>query len=252
MKICALTKPAWIVAAMCVTLGFSACDDGTPDYFPLESGTVWIYRQTVVIENHGNSGGRKTQKLVAAATDLPPRRNGDENLNPRIFADGRMLYFEKASDGVVLVGARRAFEDTIEPIAPRYVIKRPIEEGTTWQENLESQILQRSFLGTFGTISKPVEVEGEMRFKIESLDDTVRVPVGTFHRCLRVHGTGEASLQWGEPFGTLQVTVTTTEWFAPSVGLVKRVREESTGRNGPLGARLEEELAAKRDGGWFH
>lgn len=249
MKLDRLRVPSGIAVA--AVLALAACGDGTPDYFPLESGAGWVYRQTVVIENHGNSGGRKTLNLVAAATDLPQRRDGDANVVPRIFADGRTLYFEKAADGVVLVGARGAFDNAIEAISPRYVIKKPISEGTSWQESLESQILQRSYLGIFGTISKPIRVQGEMEFKIESLDDTVHVPAGTFHHCIRVHGAGQAPLEWGQPFGTLQVAVTTTEWFAPSVGLVKRVREESTGHNGPLGAKLNEELAAKRGGGWF-
>ena len=251
MKNHVLNVPLRWMAAFGAMLALSACGDGTPDYFPLRSGADWVYRQTVVIENHGNSGGKKTLNLVTAATDLPQRQDGDANLNPRIFADGRTLYYEKAKDGVVLVGARRAFEGGIETIAPRYVIKEPYVKGTSWRESLESQILQRSFLGMFGTISKPIQVQGEMEFKIESVDDTVHVPAGTFHHCVRIHGAGEAPLEWGEPFGTLQVAVTTTEWFAPSVGLVKRVREESTGHNGPLGARLQEELEAKRNGGWL-
>ena len=238
--------------AIFLAAGLAACDEGTPDYFPLQSGSVWVYEQRLVIENHGNSGGRKTRDFVTAATDLPAESNGDDQLRPRIFADGSTLYYEDTSDGIALVGSRRPFAEAIEPISPRYLIRRPFAEGTTWEGTIEAQILERTVLGLFGTISKTIEIDGIMTYTIESLDDTVHVPAGTFRNCLRVRGTGEAPLQWEEPFGTLPVTVTTLEWFAPSVGLVKRIREEQTGKGGPLGARLEEQLADKRNAGWFH
>lgn len=252
MNVSVFHKLALAAPISCAIFGLSACGDPAPDYFPLKSGPVWVYRQTVLINNHGNSGGRETHRFVAAATNLAPRTSGEARLIPRIYADGRTLYYEEADDGIALAASQDADQKDIEPIAPRYVIKYPIEEGTAWKMPGETQILQRSFLGTFGTVSKPIRVQGDMEFKIQGLNDMVRVPAGTFHHCLRVQGSGKANLQWGEPFGTVVITVKTTEWYAPSVGLVKRIREESTGPGGPLGARLEEELTARPGSGWFH
>lgn len=252
MRAVSFHRSALNLAAFCAALGLAACGDSTPDYFPLDTGALWVYRQTVKIDNHGNSGGRETHRYVAAATNLAPQTNGETRLIPRIYADGRTLYYEEADDGIALAGLRAAYREDIEPISPRYVIKYPIEAGTAWKRPGKTEILRRSFLGTFGTISKSIRVEGDMRYEIQGLDDTVRVPAGVFRHCLRVEGLGKANLQWGDPFGTVVITVKTTEWYAPSVGLVKRVREESTGQGGPLGARLEEELTAKPAAGWFH
>lgn len=252
MKKPVASKSRLMAVLVCAILGFSACDDSAADYFPLGSGSVWVYRQTIFINNHGNSGGRETHRFVTAVTNLAPRTTEQARLFPRIYADGRMLYYEEADDGIALAAASDAYDEHFDPIAPRYVIKYPIAKGTAWEMPGETQILRRSFLGTFGTISKPVQVEGNMEFEIQSLNDMVRVAAGTFHHCLRVQGVGKANLQWGAPYGIVVITVKTTEWYAPSVGLVKRIREESTGPGGPLGARLEEELEAKPALGWFH
>lgn len=239
-------------AAMCAALTLGSCGDSSPDYFPLEPGSLWIYEQTVLIDNHGNSGGRETRQYVSAATNLPARNEGETRLIPRVYSDGGTLYYEEAEDGIALAGWRGPYEAEIRAIEPRYVIKYPLETGTTWEKEGDTEILRRSFLGTFGTISKALRVEGSMRYEIRSVDDTVRVPAGVFRHCLRIEGEGVGHLAWGEPFGVLDVTVKTTEWYAPSVGLVKRVREETTGQGGPLGAHLEEQLAAAPESGWFH
>lgn len=240
-----------IVAAGLFALGLSGCDDRSADYFPLEKGTTWVYRQTVITRNRGNAGGFEKSQIAAAATDLAPRVIGGKRSVPRLFADGSILYFARVNDGITIIGKSGPGEDAPEEITPRYVLKLPLAVGATWTSNGETENLHRTFLGGYGAINKPVAADGPIVFTIESLDDTVRVPAGTFHHCLRIHGVGSGKLDWGQPFGMLTVTMDVTQWYAPGIGLVRRERKEGTGPDGPLGADLNEELDGVIESDWL-
>lgn len=240
-----------IVAAAFFALGLSACGDRTVNYFPLEKGMTRVYRQTVITRNKGNAGGFEKSELAAAATDLAPRTVGGKSVVPRLYSDGRVLYFTRSGDGVALIGKSEPGEETPEQITPRQVLKLPLAVGATWTSNGETEGLHRTFLGGYGAINKPVAADGPIVYTVESVEDTVRVPAGTFHHCLRVHGVGSGKFDWGQPFGMLTVTMDVMQWYAPGVGLVKRVRKEGTGPDGPLGAELDEELDGVIEPGWL-
>lgn len=240
-----------IVAAAFLAFVLSACGDRAANYFPLEQGMTRVYRQTVITRNKGNAGGFEKSELASAATDLAPRTVGGKSAVPRLYADGRVLYFARSGDGIVLIGKSEPGEDAPQDIAPRYVLKLPLAVGATWTSSGETESLHRTFLGGYGAINKPVAADGPIVFTVESVEDTVRVPAGTFHHCLRVHGVGSGKLDWGQPFGMLTVTMDVTQWYAPGIGLVKRVRKEGTGSDGPLGAELDEELDGVIEPGWL-
>ena len=65
-----------------------------------------------------------------------------------------------------------------------------------------------------------------MHYQIASLNDTVTVPAGVFRDCIKV--TGEATLaMYVDPrSGTHEIPITTTEWYAAGVGLVRLERHE--------------------------
>lgn len=234
-----------------LAFGLTGCNDGAIGYFPLEKGVTWVYRQTVITRNKGNAGGLEKSRFAAAATNLAPRMVGDRKAVPQLYADGRALYFARVDDGIVLIGTTATDEDTADRIAPRYVLKLPLAVGATWTSDGETEVMRRTFLSGYGAVSKPVDANGSLVFTVESLDDTVRVPAGTFRHCLRVHGIGSAKLAWGEPFGVLTINLEVTRWYASGIGLVKRVRKEDTGADGPLGAELDEELKAVSKHGWL-
>lgn len=241
----------YAVAFVLIAAAVAGCGKVKNVYFPLHEGLTWIYRQTVVTRNTGNSGAFEKSSLVAVATNLPARKIGEVKAAPRLFADGRALYYERMDDGVALIAKRAAGDETATAIAPRYVVKFPLAVGASWTSGGETEVIRRTFLGGYGAISKSVIADSPLVFTVESLNDTVHVPAGTFHHCLRLHGIGSARLAWGEPYGVLTINLDTIQWYAPKVGLVKRVRKEGTGPDGPLGGELTEELEAVKRPGWF-
>jgi hypothetical protein len=239
-----------VAAAACV-LFLSACDKHKGQYFPLGEGVSWTYRQTVTIRNKGNAGAFEKGAYVAVATNLGEQKIGDADATPQLFADGRILYYRRDAEGVALVATREPGEPEPTAIPPRYIMKFPLKVGDSWQTDGRTEVLRRTFLGGFGSITKAVNTEAPIVYKVESVDDTVRVAAGTFGHCLRIHGTGSASILWGNQAGSINIDIDTVQWYAPKIGLVKEVRTEGTGQDGPLGGDLTEELAMVKRPGWF-
>jgi len=69
-----------------------------------------------------------------------------------------------------------------------------------------------------------------LEFTVEAEDDTVTVGAGTFEHCLRVKATGSlfAGSTLQDFMGIRFIQVEQTDWYAPGVGLIRRVRNEST------------------------
>ncbi len=244
-------KPACtLTAGLLLAAGVSGCGKDGNDYFPLDPGYSWTYRQILQTRNMGNAGAFEKDNYAVAETNLPGEALGGGRAVPRLYNDGGTLYFAKSADGIALVARRAEDQDQPMPIAPRYILKRPLTIGDGWTEPGETQILRRTFLGGFGQITKSISADGPLTYKVESPDDNVRVPAGTIHHCLRLHGAGIAKLDWADS-GVLASAIDTVEWYAPTVGLVKRVRKEDSGADGPLGAEMNEELESMTRPGWF-
>lgn len=238
------------LAAALLLAGVSGCGKNEGDYFPLDPGYSWTYRQVLQTRNKGNAGAFEKNTFVVVETNLRSEALGNELAVPRLFNDGGTLYFAKATDGVAMVARRAEDQDQPVPIAPRTILKHPLAAGDSWTEPGETQILRRTILGSFGQFTKSISADGPLAYKVESLDDSVRVKAGTFHHCLRLHGTGNAKLDWADS-GVLAIAIDTVEWYAPGVGLVKRIRKEDTGADGPLGADMTEELESITRPGWL-
>ena len=66
----------------------------------------------------------------------------------------------------------------------------------------------------------------QMTYVLAETDDKVTVPAGVFTHCLRVEGSGQISIYADAKNGYQDIHITTTEWYAPGVGLIKLVRTE--------------------------
>jgi hypothetical protein len=73
-----------------------------------------------------------------------------------------------------------------------------------------------------------ITVPVELQYRIESTDEEITVPAGTFKNCLRIKGVGTTSKNVGFYVGQTDIRVENIEWYAPGAGLVKAVRLETT------------------------
>lgn len=200
----------WVLAALCST----ACSRSGTEYFPLGQDQSWEYSVQRVIK-----GEKQTQKIIIAA--LPPASVDGTTFFVRRRLDDRLEFYRSTDRGIFRVQPGISGE--------REVLPHPARRGAAWRETTRVRFLQVT--GAFaGTFNERAHTDMPIRYVIASVDDTVDVPAGRFYKCLRVSGKG--SMLAGdtlEQFMNIHdIKVDETAWYAPGVGLVKRVRTEST------------------------
>lgn len=206
---------AAMAALVCLALTLAACHwrkPGAADYFPLDEGMTW----TLAFRASDGASG----KLIT--TNLAPRKLlGVTAVGQRNTGGAKEFteYYSAQPDGVRYVA--RQTPDGIEPHMDdhSYVVKYPIKIGTSWREVDET-------------------LDGTVFFAktaIESIDDKVTVPAGTFTGCVRVRETGTASPVKGVanvyPAADEEIKVEDYYWMAPGVGVVKGTHLETVGES---------------------
>ena len=97
-----------------------------------------------------------------------------------------------------------------------YVLKYPIQVGTFWEDATETSLLMMKF---------PIIV----RYIIESVDEVVTVPAGTFKGCVKIKGVGATKEKLDEFFGSVaSINVEYYNWYVPEVGLIKSFMKEES------------------------
>ena len=156
---------------------------------PLEEGRSWSYTNI-------RTKQELTGKLDNVVTCLETREIRGQKVHPLKYDIERYgfkankkaviyLFYSISGDGVAIF-ARQTKKDTEPRVArePIYVLKNPIKVGTSWKNRMNEGV-------------------------IESVDETVTVPAGTFHNCIRVKLTYRKSVA--------------LNWLAPGVGYVKKI-----------------------------
>jgi hypothetical protein len=201
-------------ALLAAALLLAGCGQSPSDYFPLGGEQRWQYDITRTIK-----GETRRQKLIVAnlrATELAGRQ-----VFPRRRLDGAVELYERTADGVLRVYPDAKQRQTVLPAVPA--------PGVAWQG--ETQIMFLEVTGAFSaTFEARMQQSIPLSYVVESADETVEVAAGRFAHCLRVKSNGSmfAGGTLREYMGIRFVQVEQTDWYAPGVGLVKRVRREFT------------------------
>lgn len=190
-------------------------------YFPVAKGTEWIYE--VATEMSGQTS-RELQVIRA----LGQQENDGEKLAVRRSELGRTAgveYLLRVSEqGVTRVGQRTDLQDiAVRDETPRPVLKYPLKPGVGWNApTVPYTILRANEYPRELKYGKPIM----MSYSVESIDEQVTVPAGTYNKCAKILGQATLTLYTDPVNGFAKVPVTTTEWYCPGVGLVKLERVE--------------------------
>ena len=232
-----------------VALLAAGCGEEETGYFPLQEGWRWTYRVTTDISGIGAATSR------SIVVNLPALTLEGERVVPRLGHDGSVYYYAAKPDGIRRVAFAAPGHD-LTPAAPDlYVLKNPIEVGSRWRIASHSYLLKQQIFRVERVGTTDIVGRVALDYTIEKIDDVVSVPAGRFTDAVRVRGTGETTYDLGHPFETITITVESTEWFAPGVGLVKTVRRERAQPKGRpeslFSGEMVKELVALDRGGWF-
>lgn len=169
-------------------------------YLPLQEGMVWEFRHTYVdLKNK-----EELTKAKSIKKNLAPTEAKGVKVYPQLFSfyqPENILKQETKSfiakdDHGFYVYARQG-KDEKEPAVLEetfYILKYPLQKGTSWKQKAEGMLLHNS---------------------IEDTKATVKVPAGTFQNCLLLKKLAFQREGDKEPIHE------TLFWFAPGVGNVK-------------------------------
>jgi hypothetical protein len=189
------------------------------DYFPLEPGMTRIYRVT----QNGTSGEEVLPLIVR--TVFAPSIDGKKYVFPVQLEDGTIVHVFKNRESTcpfveqALNEAERAIRKT-----PIRFLANPIMPGSI-EARYESMLIGLQNEGWRGTT---------VRIDVQNEKETVTVPAGVFSACVKVKYEVEHKLLRDKIEETILIVA--YDWFAPGIGWVKRVgeqtdRQELTGGN---------------------
>ena len=202
-------------------IGISACSsDKDSRYFPLNEGKNWQYR--VIL--HDMDVEKKYKQYVV---NKAPYELDGKKIFTREVNDGIRYLYQLTEAGVQRVGVKRKMDiNTTHEKEKFYAIKYPIEIGTSWEQETLTGVLE-VVIAPFRrhyALHTPVQ----MKYTIESVDETVRVVAGQFENCILVRGLGATKVEAEKTIGIIDVTVQSSDWYCSDVGLVKSQRDERT------------------------
>lgn len=172
------------------SVGFKLFSKHFENYFPLEEGRVLEYEFT------RKKGSDINEKGILIVTNLSSKMIDKKSAVARKYEIKNkdnsktdfLVYFHNDKSGILFL-ATQTNKDSQPKLYPTpfYYIKNPLEVGTFW-----------------GGGEQP-------KGQIESVDETVTVPAGTFDKCLKVKITYPQNMPMAEAFF----------WFAERIGIVK-------------------------------
>jgi hypothetical protein len=197
-----------------LALAAGACTRSSGDYFPLDPGLSWDYRVTRAIR-----GEAREQRLLLG-TVAPTTVDGTVYY-PRRMLDGRLEFHERSQEGLLAVDPKSGRKTLVLP--------RELGAGAKWQGGTHIYFLEVT--GVFApTFQERAQQTIPLEFIVETDSDVVTVGAGTFENCLRIKASGSlfAGSTLKEFMGIRFIKVEQTDWYAPGVGLIRRVRNEYT------------------------
>lgn len=212
-----------LVLSLASLMLLSACNNevDSSNYFPLNKGLEWKYRTTLITK-------KKQEQGRYTVTNIGTTKVDNEVVNIRRTDDGRDYYLIEKSDGIYRYASRTLFEthpDIDDP--PRLVLPTPFLKSlkARWSSKTTRYTIHRIGPSTVTNANSPIQ-DFVMSYSIVSQNETVMVPAGRFENCLLVEGEATLTLFVDPHIGYQDIPITTREWYAPGVGLVKLERVE--------------------------
>lgn len=195
-----------ISALILIALAAAGCTGGERDYFPLTPGLKWTYeiqsrKSKVLPDIMGDAGGPQISKEIEIREVLPEETvEGQKAIPVRLTdqADGDatnkniLVLYYRVDDNGVYVLARKTPSGTVKKGPRVNLIKFPLKDNLTWQDEGEDMTLNS---------------------KLEALAEPVITKGGSFKNCIKIQRTGT---NYPKSYSYEYIS-----YYAPGVGLIK-------------------------------
>ena len=210
------------IAAVLALLTLAGCGDRNDgsDYFPLTPGSQWQYR----VERTTMDGVRQLRYFIEVS---PPAPDQPAELRSRVTLDGQRFLYKLTDEGIYRLGVqRRRGEPLAEDTQRQMVMPAKLTLDQQWQARGPTTVLESS-APPWESLFR-VQVPVDMHYRVASLDADITTPAGDFEHCLLVSGRGTADADFGNGIGAASIEVSSHEWYAPNIGLVRMEHHERT------------------------
>ena len=221
---------------LCALLVLSGCEQQSQSYFPLDNNWQYVYStetNTPYIQEQGQY----------SIENLGRKKLGEKTVYVRRNSQGTNYYLteDKASGDIARIAKRTSAQrEPIADVAPRFVYKNPLIKGTQWLMSARAYLIDRPFSTEYALTDT---LRFEMNYQVLSTSETVQVPLGIYENCLHIRGVAKFKL--GRILTVIQdpVEITTDEWYAKGIGLIKLHRKESVNSKYAYGGDYEMQLS---------
>ncbi|MBC2715640.1 MAG: hypothetical protein HF978_10050 [Desulfobacteraceae bacterium] len=182
-------------------------DSESESYYPLKEGLNWTYQVS-----SGETIDDSDENAILTISNLEKKYLKLEKVTPQqITYKGKsdLKFIIQNEEGIFEFGKQLYGMGMPEINDPKlFYLKTPVQIGGSWKEIHATQCLPEKMM-------VPVTVT------IESMDETVTVPAGTYQNCLKLIKKGQFTKNLGEFLGVSNVAVEKAEWYVKGVGLIK-------------------------------
>ena len=201
------------------------CSEKESQYFPLSNGKIWNYSIVINPGVEDKLVYKKTNFTLKKQTILGKEQKNEKQVYPVIREDNSIYYYAKNKNGITREGVQQKGNYPIKyEKDEKYVLKFPLKLGTEWQSVRKTY----SSMRRYAYIDYTANTNFVLKYKITSIKDSVKVPAGKFDNCIKIIGNGNTTFIGDREIGTIKILVSTIDWYAPNVGLIKSIREEET------------------------
>ncbi|MFL2661456.1 MAG: hypothetical protein ACJ0G4_05915 [Alphaproteobacteria bacterium] len=199
------------------------CSNQNNPYFPLEKVKSWSYQ----VEIQPEIEKKTTYKKINIA--LGKRKleiDGNKTFfYPFLREDGSIYLYNIDKSGIYRNGSAFSKDKRISSEkAKRLVLPIPLEIGRKWAvESKTFLILKR-----YPYYDYRATTNFDIEYEIVSKTEVVNTPMGKFKDCLLVKGVGKTKFIGDSEIGSIEINITSDEWYAKGIGLVKTIRTEKT------------------------
>ena len=106
----------------------------------------------------------------------------------------------------------------------RLVLPKNLKTGTKWNVDSKTYLI----LKRYPYYDYRATTDFEINYEVISKNQTISTPLGKFKECLYLKGTGNTKFIGDSEIGAIEINITSEEWYAKGVGLIKIIRTEKT------------------------
>ena len=202
-----------------------ACSKNEQSYFPFEQIRSWSY--SIKIKKIPELENSVTYKKTTISLGRKKIKINNKSISsyPFLRENGTTFYYQTSDEGIFRKGIKFLESPNILlEKKKRTVLMYPLEVGKKWTvESKTFLILKR-----YPYYDYRATTNFQLKYKVISTNEIVQTPMGKFKNCLKILGTGKTSFIGNSEIGTIDIEVSSEEWYAKNVGLLKTVRTEKT------------------------